>query len=66
VRVADRTASIARWTVEDPFGYASKQEMKALGNKRFEIRPTKPVPQMLFAFASSGPSGWRKHRRRSR
>ena len=55
VRAADCTASIARWTVKDPFGQAltaAMQEMKPLDDKRFEIRLKKPFPQMLFAFGA--------------
>ena len=55
VRAADCIASIARWTVKDPFGQALAAvlaEMTPLDDKRFRIRLKKPFPQMLFAFGS--------------
>jgi len=41
--------------VKDPFGQviaALTEEMKPLGDKRFQMRLKKPFPQMLFAFGS--------------
>jgi peptide/nickel transport system substrate-binding protein len=54
VRARDCTASVARWARRDPMGQrltALTAEMRALDDRRFEIRMTRPFPMLLQAFA---------------
>jgi peptide/nickel transport system substrate-binding protein len=56
VRAADCVASIARWSKRDGFGQilASRlDEMKAVDDKRFELRTKKPFALMLLALGAN-------------
>jgi peptide/nickel transport system substrate-binding protein len=56
VRAADCVATIIRWSKRDLFGQrlaAQWQEIRALDDRRFEIRLKKPFPHMLLALTSS-------------
>ena len=58
VRSADCVASIARWAKRKGFGQtlmAQTDEIKALDDKRFQIRLKKPFPLMTFALAGPDP-----------
>jgi peptide/nickel transport system substrate-binding protein len=55
VRAIDCVASLARWSVRDPFGQqiaALTEEVKPLDDRRFRIRLKRPFPQMLFALGA--------------
>lgn len=57
VRGVDCIASITRWSVRDPFGSqlaAATEEMRALDDKRFQIRLKRRFRQMLFALGAQG------------
>jgi peptide/nickel transport system substrate-binding protein len=56
VRAIDCVTSIARWQVKDPFGQtlaARMDEMKALDDKRFQIRLKQRFRQMTYALGAS-------------
>lgn len=56
VRAADAVASIKRWSQRDLFGkrLASQlDEMKALDDRRFEIRLKKPFAHLLYGLAAT-------------
>ncbi len=56
VRSVDCIASIARWSKRDGFGQvlaARLDGMKALDDKRFELRTKKPFPLMLLALGAN-------------
>lgn len=55
VRAADCVSSIRRWAGREPLGQAllaTVQDMKALDDRRFAMRLSKPFPQMLFALGA--------------
>jgi len=55
VRAADCIASIRRWAGREPIGQAMLalvQEAKALDDRRFQLRLSKPFRQMLFALGA--------------
>ncbi|MFI4982397.1 MAG: ABC transporter substrate-binding protein [Nevskiales bacterium] len=57
VRGIDCTTSIQRWGKRDGFGQrllSQTAEMKALDDKRFQIRLTKPFPVMTYALGANG------------
>jgi peptide/nickel transport system substrate-binding protein len=56
VAARDCVASIARWAQKDGFGVrmaSQMEEMRAIDDKRFEIRLKRPFPQMLFALGAT-------------
>ena len=56
VRAHDAIASIARWASRDRVGLVLKArttEMRALDDRRFEIRLRRPFPRMLTALATT-------------
>ena len=56
VLAKDCVASIDRWAQRDGFGLrlkAQMQEMRALDDRRFEIRLARPFPQMLFGLGAT-------------
>ena len=56
VRAVDCVASITRWAKRDPFGQrlaALTDEMKALDDRRFEIRLKRPYAHMLYGLGAT-------------
>ncbi|MFC0407320.1 ABC transporter substrate-binding protein [Roseomonas elaeocarpi] len=56
VRAADCVASIRRWSQRDPFGqYLATQldEMKAIDDRRFEIRLKRPYPLLTYGLGAT-------------
>jgi peptide/nickel transport system substrate-binding protein len=56
VLAADCVASITRWSKRDTFGQliaARLAEMRALDDRRFELRLTRPFPLLTFAIAGN-------------
>jgi peptide/nickel transport system substrate-binding protein len=56
VRAQDAVASIARWAARDRVGRVLKSriaEMRAVDDRAFEIRLTRPFPRMLISLATT-------------
>jgi len=56
VTARDCVASVQRWMKRDPIGLriaTLMNEMRAVDDKRFDIRLSKPFPQLLFALGKS-------------